>query len=164
MTMLVAVRKQHPRSKVALTIEVRVKILSSSRKRKTKAADATVSLDSDIGGSDLPSSPPVPPAKKSQTGKLQEQQALRLNKICLAGDFHMQLAQRFRCEDKGCTNLDNYCFPDPEDRKIHYNITHVHHQTWAQAISRGEATLLQLKVQDQNSRCHSLSRLRHWGL
>ena len=55
----------------------------------------------------------------------------------------MQLAQRFRCEDKGCTNVDNYCFPDPQDRKIHYNITHVHHQTWAQAISRGEATLLQ---------------------
>lgn len=129
--MLTAIHQQHPRSTATLTIEVRAE-LQASRKRK--------SLDSDTP---ILSSPPVPQAKRTRTGKLEEQQALRLDKIQLAGDFHMQLAQRFRCEDKGCTNLDNYCFPNPEDKKIHYNITHVHHQTWAQAISRGEATLLQ---------------------
>jgi len=42
--------------------------------------------------------------KLKRTLKLVEQQAIRLDKIVQAGDFKRQLADKYICKDKGCTN------------------------------------------------------------
>ncbi len=136
-SMLAASRQEHPRSKIQLTIEVRAQS-QPSKKRKTIIQASSPARDT----SEVPSSPPVAQAKKkTRTGRLETQAEIRLEKIQLAGDFHKQLASRYKCDDKGCTNQENFCFIDFQDRKIHYSITHVQQSTWAQAISRGEATL-----------------------
>jgi hypothetical protein len=139
--MVEATREQHPRSKIALTIEIRVSITVPTRKpqlpkRKVPEVDEETS-------SPIPSSPPVVQEKKrkSRTAVLEAQQAVRLEKIQLAGDFERQLADKLVCRDKDCTNQDNFCWPDPTNGKQHYAVTSVQHKSWAQAISAGDATL-----------------------
>jgi hypothetical protein len=138
-----AAHEQHPRSKIAITIEIKASVSISKAKsnsHKRKAPDTDLENSSPI-----PSSPPVSAEKKksNRTSKLAEQQAIRLDKIAQAGDFERQLADKWICRDKGCTNQDAYCFPDPQDSRTHYSITAVQQKSWAQAISAGECTLQQ---------------------
>ena len=138
-----AAHEQHPRSKIAVTIEIKASVSISKAKsnsHKRKAPDTDLENSSPI-----PSSPPVSAEKKksNRTSKLAEQQAIRLDKIAQAGDFERQLADKWICRDKGCTNQDAYCFPDPQDSRTHYSIISVQQKSWAQAISAGECTLQQ---------------------
>jgi hypothetical protein len=120
-----AAHKQHPRSKIAITIEIKASVSISKAKSNSHKRKAP---DTDLENSSLiPSSPPVLVEKKksNQTSKLTEQQAIRLDKIAQAGDFERQLADKWICRDKGYTNQDAYCFPDPQDSQTHYSITAV---------------------------------------
>ena len=79
--MVNAARKQHPRSKIAITIEVKLSVELSKPKpnlHKRKAPDTEPKNSSPI-----PSSPPVIAEKKrsNRTSKLAEHQAIRLDKI-----------------------------------------------------------------------------------
>jgi hypothetical protein len=139
--MVNAAREQHPRSNIVLTIEVKVSVqLSKPNPHKRKASNPNPESSSPI-----PSSPPVVVEKKksNRTSKLEAQQAIRLDKIAQAGDFERQLADKYICRDKGCTNQDAYCFPDPRDPQSHFSITAVQQKTWAQCISTGECTIQQ---------------------
>lgn len=112
--------------------------------------------DPDHGGdqeqsSPIPSSPPLPDRSRSRsagtggrrtrTTMLVEQNEARVEAIRNAGHFQRQLMERWRCNDDNCTNRHNFCFPDPDDKSKHYNITAPQHDSWANAISRGDATL-----------------------
>ena len=123
--MVNAAREQHPRSKIAITIKVKLSVeLSKSKpnlhKRKAPNTDPENS-------SPIPSSPPVIIEKKklNRTSKLAEQQAIRLDKIAQAGDFERQLADKYICRDKGCINQDAYCYLDPRDLYTYFSITAV---------------------------------------
>jgi hypothetical protein len=136
-------REQHPRSKIILTIEVKLSVELSNPKPKLQKRKVP---DTDNeNSSPIPSSPPVIMEKKKskRTSKLAEQQAIRLDKIIQAGDFERQLADKYICRDKGCTNQDAYCYPDPRDPHTHFSITAVQQKTWAQCISTGECTVQQ---------------------
>jgi hypothetical protein len=92
--MVEATKEQHPQSKIALTIEIRASITVPTRKpqlpkRKVPEVDKETS-------SPIPSSPPVVQEKKrkSRTSVLEARQAVRLEKIQLAGDFERQLADK----------------------------------------------------------------------
>jgi hypothetical protein len=139
--MVEAAREQHPRSKIALTIEIRASttvLAYKSRPPKRKALET----DEDAS-SPIPSSPPIAQEKKkkSRTSMLEAQQAICLDKIQLAGDFERQLVDRLVCRDKDCTNQNNFCWPDPMNPKSHFAVTAPQQKSWAQAISTGDATL-----------------------
>ena len=107
--MVEATREQHPRSKVALTIEIRTSTTIPTRKPQPSKRKA---LETDEeASSPMPSSPPIvqEKKKKSRTSVLEAQQAIRLDKIQLAGDFERQLVDRLMCKDKDCINKDNFC-------------------------------------------------------
>lgn len=124
--LLVAIRNEHPHNKVQLTFGARTEIQAP---RKRKHANAPPANSSDAPStSGIPSSPPPNPGKKTRTSRLQEQNTLRLDKIQHAGDFHAQLARQYQREDKGCINLGNFCFPDPQDRKFRYVVNFPQHQ------------------------------------
>jgi hypothetical protein len=130
--MVNAAREQHPRSKIAITIEVKLSVeLPKPNPHKRKASDTDPENSSPI-----PSSPPVIIEKKksTQTSNLAKQQA---------GDFERQLTDKYIYRDKGCTNQDAYCYPDPRDPYTHCSITAVQQKTWAQCISTGECTIQQ---------------------
>jgi hypothetical protein len=96
--------EQHPRSKIILTIEVKLSVELSNPKPKLQKHKVP---DTDNKNSSLiPSSPLVIMEKKKSkwTSKLAEQQAIRLDKIIQAGDFKRQLADKYICKDKGYTN------------------------------------------------------------
>ena len=107
-------------------------------KRKAQDSDAASS-------SVFPSSPPTASSKTKQTrtNKLQEQHQARLDKLVLTGDFQKQLMGQWQCRAKECINEGSYCFIDPEDAKLHYNLTSPAMSSWATAIERGEATVIQ---------------------
>jgi hypothetical protein len=139
--MIEAAREQHPRSKIVLTIEIRASTTVPAckpqpLKRKALETDKEAS-------SPIPSSPPIvqEKKKKNRTSALEAQQAVRLDKIQLAGDFEKQLVDRLVCRDKDCTNQDNFCWPDPINPKSHFAVTAPQQKSWAQAISTGDATL-----------------------
>ncbi|OJD20631.1 hypothetical protein ACJ73_08033 [Blastomyces percursus] len=95
----------------------------------------------------IPSSPPIPSSNQSaRTSQLLQQNSTRLDAIRNAGEFQRQLMDRFRCRQQSCTNQNNYCYPDPVDTSLHYNITVPQHESWANAISSGDATLQQLPM------------------
>jgi hypothetical protein len=124
--LLVAVQNEYPRSKVQLTFGVRAE---TQVPRKRKHANAPPANSSDAPStSEIPLSPPPSPGKKTRTSRLQEHNTLRLDKIQHAGDFYAQLARQSQCEDKGCTNLGNFCFFDPQDRKLRYIVSLPQHQ------------------------------------
>ena len=140
LSMADAAREQHPRSKILLLLEIRLADLPKTRPSKRSRPETDPE-----NSSPPPSSPPVRPAKKPghRTSKLAEQQAVRLDKIALAGDFERQLMDKWTCRSKECTNHEGLCYPDPLDRLIHYAISAVSQKSWATAISAGECTLLQ---------------------
>jgi hypothetical protein len=72
--LLVAIRNGHPRSKVQLTFGVRAEI-QAPRKRKHTNAPPANSSDAP-STSEIPSSPPPNPGKKTRTLRLQEQNTL----------------------------------------------------------------------------------------
>jgi hypothetical protein len=102
--------------------------------------------------SPIPSSLPLPDRSRSRsagtggrrtrTTMLVEQNKARVKAIRNAGYFQRQLMERWRCNDDNYTNRHNFCFPDLDDKIKHYNITAPQHDSWANAISRGEATLV----------------------
>jgi hypothetical protein len=135
-----AARNRHSTGHMIVTFAIHVEY---DPQEAARAAAATVTRDI---SSPLPSSPPATsaPAKesrKSRTSYLQEQNDARVQAIQNAGDFQRQLIERWRCIDNNCTNRNNFCFPDPQDRSKHYNITAPQHESWASAISRSEATI-----------------------
>ncbi|KAH0541586.1 hypothetical protein FGG08_003934 [Glutinoglossum americanum] len=139
--MVEAAREQHPRSKIALTVEIRAStttLASKPHPPKRKALE----IDEEAS-SPIPSSPPIVQEKKKKcrTSILEAQQAVRLDRIQLAGDFERQLVDRLVCKDKDCTNQDNFCWPDPMNPKSHFAVTAPQQKSWAQAISTGDATL-----------------------
>ena len=109
-----SVHEQHPRSKVDLTLEVRVKIVSLEESRRRKAGVITAREPGDKASSAFGSSPPQPLAKKQsqRTTQRQAESDVRLAQIQLAGNFEKQLVDRYRCVDRSCTNHDNFCFVD----------------------------------------------------
>ena len=68
--------------------------------------------------------------------------------------------ERWRCNDDNYTNCHNFCFPDLDDKTKHYNITAPQHDSWANAISRGKATLVNppLKLWNYWQNSGSISR------
>ena len=50
--------------------------------------------------------------------------------------------ERWRCNDDNYTNYHNFCFLDLDDKIKYYNITAPQHDSWANAISQGEAMLV----------------------
>ena len=63
--------------------------------------------------------------------------------MAYAGNFELQLAEKWECREKRCMNLGGYCYPDPDDSSAHFNITHVQMKQWAQSIERGEGLVFQ---------------------
>ena len=92
--MVEATKEQHPRSKIVLTIEIRISTTIPTRKPQLSKRKV---LEMDEEASSLiTSSPPnvQERKKKSRTSVLEAQQAIRLDKIQLADDFERQLADR----------------------------------------------------------------------
>ena len=61
-------------------------------------------------------------------------------------DHTLSLINQYKCTDTDCINLNNQCYPDPEDKSVHFNITAVQPEKWANAIPTGNATLLVLPL------------------
>jgi hypothetical protein len=129
--MVEATREQHPRNKIALTIKIRMSTTIPTRKPQPPKCKA-LEMDEEVS-SPMPSSPPIiqKRKKKSRMSALEAQQAIRLNKIQLAGNFKRQLVDRLVCRDKDCTNQDNFCWPDPTNPKNHFAVTAPQHKSWA---------------------------------
>lgn len=132
-------RGQFRKGNMVMTFEINIKF-------DPKAANRAYGRDlEDSGLEDVSSSPPVATLsrtpRKTRSTHLQEQNEARVRAIQNAGDFQRQLMDCWRCEDSNCTNRHNFCFPDPQERSKHYNITSPQHESWAGAISRDEATI-----------------------
>jgi hypothetical protein len=117
-----SVHERHLRSKVELTLEVKIKIEAPEESRKRKAAAMMARKPGDEESSVLGSSPPQAPAKKQSQRTAQSD--VRLAQRKLAGNFETQLIDRYKCMNRGCTNYDNYCFVDPNST-THYNMNAV---------------------------------------
>ena len=141
--MVNAAHDQHPRSKIAVTIEVKLTVELSKPKSKPNPLKRKAPDTDPENSSPIPSSPPVIAEKKrsNRTSKLAEQQAIRLDKIAQAGDFERQLTDKYICRDKGCVNRDGYCYPDHRNPQSHFSITAAQQKTWALCISKGESAL-----------------------
>ena len=143
--MLALCRQKFPRSKVTVYVEVKADMTISKGKPKAKTGDShRTSLAQTSHTAEPPSSPPFVVAersKKSRSSKVEEQAAVRLDKISLAGNFQRQLADRWKCRDKNCSRRDHFCFPDEQDARIHFDINSVQMESWAQAIESGKVTI-----------------------
>ena len=129
--MLDAARIKHPQSKLSIIVEAR-----GSINRRTPA------MPLPLTSSPAPSTPQTAGRRKTATTARQEQMQARLEKIELAGDFERQLVNQWECREKGCVNhMVGYCYIDPRDSKLHYNLKAEHMKSWSQAIRDGEATL-----------------------
>ncbi|KKA22226.1 hypothetical protein T310_3744 [Rasamsonia emersonii CBS 393.64] len=137
--------KTFPRSQIQLHFEIKVvcEALQGNKKKSRQSSQPPKQSTTDEASSPISSSPPVASTRSNRTGRLLEQHSRRLESIRIAGDFQRQLMERYRCLDDNCTNKNNYCFPDPTDPNLHYNITAAQHEMWANSIASGEATLQQ---------------------
>ena len=145
LSMLDALRKARPRSKLELLLELRIaapEVPEPSKKRRLPVPSSDTV--------DILSSPPPPVKRRNRTDALKEQAEARANAIRMAGDHTVHLTSQYKCTDPNCTNLDNQCYPDPADKSIHFNITAIQTDQWASAISTGRASLLNPPVQLYN--------------
>ncbi|KAL2783755.1 hypothetical protein BJX66DRAFT_344650 [Aspergillus keveii] len=144
MTLIEQKRSNFRKGNMVITFEMLAKRLPK------QASDRAPSV---LPGGFIRSSPPPPtsddatsqpPANRStvRASRLQEEHVARVEAIRTAGTFQRQLMDRWRCTEDNCTNKDNFCWPDPSNRLLHYNITTPQHETWSNAIASGTATLL----------------------
>ncbi|KAF2812761.1 uncharacterized protein BDZ99DRAFT_497096 [Mytilinidion resinicola] len=76
---------------------------------------------------------------RSRSGKLLQQHEAALDRITDGSLKHLDLMRHWKCTDQGCTNLNSYCFLDGGE---HYVLLTKQQEVWANAIARGEATVL----------------------
>ena len=146
-------RGEHPRSALYVLFEVKIDCNALTEKKKKKQeTPKPVSASTVNNAGSAPSSPLATTARSrsSRTSRLLDEQTVRqssrtaaLEKIGTAGEFQRELMQKYRCIDQNCTNYNNYCYFDPRQPRQHFNITARQHESWANSISSGQATLEQ---------------------
>jgi hypothetical protein len=136
-------REAHPGTALCVLFEIKVACEALISKKKRTAISTAQQPQDPIS---IPSSPPVLPTqtRSTRTTQLLEEAAIRearRDRILTAGDFQRQLMQKYQCNDRNCTNYNNFCFPDPMDNTQHYNILATQHELWANRIASGGATI-----------------------
>ncbi|EED19013.1 hypothetical protein TSTA_023480 [Talaromyces stipitatus ATCC 10500] len=136
-------REAHPGTALCVLFEIKVACEALISKKKRTAISTAQQPQDPIS---IPSSPPVLPTqiRSTRTTQLLEEAAIRearQDRILTAGDFQRQLMQKYQCNDRNCTNYNNFYFPDPMDNTQHYNILATQHELWANRIASGGATI-----------------------
>lgn len=131
-------RQAHPGSQLCILFEVKVDCPGLLRKRTN-----TLSATHQLPNNDNTTSPTASQRITRTTKLLEEASARqeRMNQMSVAGDFQRQLMEKYQCDDNKCTNYKNFCYRNPMEPSMHFNIISTQHELWANSISRGNATL-----------------------
>ncbi|KAF1816605.1 hypothetical protein P152DRAFT_129658 [Eremomyces bilateralis CBS 781.70] len=154
---------ERPHSPVRVIFSVRITCEGIKGKKRIKTA--TPKAQDHALPVRITSSPSAPDSSSKTTRRTQNllsQQDARMERIQVAGAYEKQITDRWQCHDENCNNWRGFCWVDPTDH-LHYNMTAIHQQSWANAIRAGDATLTSppvklVRVWQQDGAVNKLAR------